>query len=91
MKHRIGTPDALPGDEDVVEGYTKPGIKQLMLILSSGMLTASLSSAVLGNFISWLVVVCRWFGINPGMSIQTAVIKRSRLPTLDAKTTSLRL
>jgi hypothetical protein len=69
MKHRVGTPDAIPGHEGVVEGYTKPGARQLMLILSTGMLTASLSSAVLGNFISWLVVVCRWFGVNPGESM----------------------
>jgi solute carrier family 41 len=68
MKHRIASPTPIPGSEDITEGYTKPGGKQLMLILSTGMLTASLSSAVLGNFISWLVVVCRWFGLNPGKS-----------------------
>lgn len=68
MKHRIASPTPIPGSEDITEGYTKPGAKQLMLILSTGMLTASLSSAVLGNFISWLVVVCRWFGLNPGKS-----------------------
>jgi solute carrier family 41 len=68
MKHRIASPTPIPGSEDITEGYTKPGGKQLMLILSTGILTASLSSAVLGNFISWLVVVCRWFGLNPGKS-----------------------
>lgn len=65
MKHRIASPEALPGHEGISEGYTKPGIKQLLLVLSAGMLTASLSSAVLGNFITWLVVACRWWGVDP--------------------------
>lgn len=76
MKHRVASPVPIPGSEDITEGYTKPGAKQLMLILSTGMLTASLSSAVLGNFISWLVIVCRWFGLNPGKIIAVSMQAR---------------
>lgn len=76
--HRIGdAPPAAPnalagysgipvGDVDYQEGYTRPGWKQLMMVLATGMGAASLSSAVLGSFMSSLIVGCRWIGIDPG-------------------------
>jgi solute carrier family 41 len=76
--HRIGDappapPNALAGysgipigDVDYQEGYTRPGWKQLMMVLATGMGAASLSSAVLGSFMSSLIVCCRWIGVDPG-------------------------
>lgn len=47
------------------EGYTRPGGKELVMVLVTGMLAASLSGAVLGSFVSALVVLSRRLRINP--------------------------
>ena len=58
--------------EEWREGYTRPGLKQLVMVLATGMGAAGLSSAVLGSFMSSMIVLCRWAGLNPGESIRTA-------------------
>lgn len=47
------------------EGYTPPGAKELVMVLVTGMAAASLSGAVLGSFVSALVVLSRRLRINP--------------------------
>ncbi|ORX33916.1 hypothetical protein BD324DRAFT_584143, partial [Kockovaella imperatae] len=47
------------------EGYTRPGWKQLVMVLATGMGAAGFSAFVLGNFMSALVVVSRWTGMDP--------------------------
>jgi hypothetical protein len=47
------------------EGYTRPGGKELVMVLVTGMLAASVSGAVLGSFVSALVVLSRRLRINP--------------------------
>ena len=48
------------------EGYTRPGWKQLVMVMATGMSAAELSATVLGNFMSSLVVASRWLGLDPG-------------------------
>lgn len=48
------------------EGYTPPGFRILALIVVTSMLAASLSGALLGSFMSALVVLSRRMRINPG-------------------------
>jgi solute carrier family 41 len=75
-RHRLGDIDGVvPGDnsagleqEELHEGYTRPGWAQLVMVLATGMGSAGLSSAILGSFMSSMIVVSRWFGIDPGMS-----------------------
>lgn len=52
-------------DDPWREGYTRPGGAQLVMVLATGMGAAGLSSLVLGSFMSSLVVVCRWKGVDP--------------------------
>jgi solute carrier family 41 len=47
------------------EGYTPPGGKEFTLVVGTGMVAACLSSLVLGSFMAWLVIGCRWFGLDP--------------------------
>ncbi|WVQ75925.1 hypothetical protein IAR50_005560 [Cryptococcus sp. DSM 104548] len=76
--HRLGdTPEGVsynstmsdPGlesaDQEWHEGYTKPGWKQLVMVLATGMGSAGISSAVLGSFMGSLIVVSRWAGTDP--------------------------
>lgn len=56
------------------EGYTPPGGKELVFILVTGMLAASLSGAVLGSFVSALVVLSRRLRINPGESFAPQIL-----------------
>ncbi|WVR04681.1 hypothetical protein IAU60_001692 [Kwoniella sp. DSM 27419] len=51
--------------EEWHEGYTRPGWKQLVMVLATGMGSAGLSSAVLGTFMSSLIVLSRWLGMDP--------------------------
>ena len=55
-------------DSEWHEGYTRPGFKQLMMVLATGMGSAGLSSAILGSFMSSVIVLCRWCGMDPGQS-----------------------
>lgn len=76
-RHRLGDIDGVvPGDngagleqEELHEGYTRPGWAQLIMVLATGMGSAGLSSAILGSFMSSMIVVSRWFGIDPGTSL----------------------
>lgn len=54
------------GEQDWHEGYTRPGWSQLVMVLATGMGSAGLSSAVLGTFMSSLIVLSRWFNVDPG-------------------------
>lgn len=56
------------GEVEWHEGYTRPGWKQLVMVLATGMGSAGISSAVLGCFMCSLVVVSRWAKIDPGES-----------------------
>nr|ODN89503.1 solute carrier family 41 [Cryptococcus depauperatus CBS 7841] len=47
------------------EGYTRPGWKQLVMVLATGMGAAGISSAVLGSFMGNLIVISRWTGADP--------------------------
>lgn len=76
-RHRLGDIDGSgvtvePGletqDQEWHEGYTRPGWAQLVMVLATGMGSAGLSSAILGSFMSSMIVVSRWFGIDPGTS-----------------------
>jgi hypothetical protein len=40
-------------------------MKEFTLVVGTGMVAACLSSLVLGSFMSWLVVACRWLGVDP--------------------------
>ncbi|WVQ98114.1 hypothetical protein IAU59_005236 [Kwoniella sp. CBS 9459] len=51
--------------EEWHEGYTRPGWKQLVMVLATGMGAAGISSAVLGSFMGSLIVVSRWCGADP--------------------------
>jgi solute carrier family 41 len=59
-------PGLAVGEQEWHEGYTRPGFKQLVMVLATGMGAAGLSSAVLGSFMSSAIVVARWLGIDPG-------------------------
>ena len=59
-------PGLAVGEQEFHEGYTRPGWKQLFMVLATGMGAAGLSSAVLGSFMSSLVVLCTWLGVDPG-------------------------
>lgn len=48
------------------EGWTPPGMKELVMVLATGMLAATLSGGILGSFVSALVVLSRRLRINPG-------------------------
>lgn len=73
LNHRIADGDTPvvpspvgPGPEGPHrEGYTPPGGKEFTLVVGTGMLAACLSSLVLGSFMAWLVIGCRWFGLDP--------------------------
>ncbi|KAK1921609.1 solute carrier family 41 member 1 [Papiliotrema laurentii] len=58
-------PGLAVGEQEWHEGYTRPGWKQLVMVLATGMGAAGLSSAVLGSFMSSLIVLSRWFNIDP--------------------------
>lgn len=60
-------PGLAVGEQEWREGYTRPGWKQLVMVLATGMGSAGLSSAILGSFMSSLIVLSRWFGVDPGM------------------------
>ena len=81
-RHRLGDIDGSgnvvePGldtqDMEWHEGYTRPGWAQLVMVLATGMGSAGLSSAILGSFMSSMIVIARWWGIDPG---------KHHLPTL---------
>jgi solute carrier family 41 len=61
-------PGLAVGEQDFREGYTRPGWKQLVMVLATGMGAAGLSSAVLGTFMGYLIILSRWAGIDPGRS-----------------------
>lgn len=74
-RHRLGDIDGSGGavepgletqDQEWHEGYTRPGWAQLVMVLATGMGSAGLSSAILGSFMSSMIVVSRWWGIDPG-------------------------
>ena len=78
-RHRLGDIDGSgdvvePGletqDQEWHEGYTRPGWAQLVMVLATGMGSAGLSSAILGSFMSSMIVVARWWGIDPGTTPQ---------------------
>lgn len=48
------------------EGYTPPGAKEFVMVLVTGVGAASLSGAILGSFMSGLVLLSRRLRINPG-------------------------
>ncbi len=43
-----------------------PGMTELVLMLGTAMIAASLTSAILGGFMGWLIIGCRWVGVDPG-------------------------
>ncbi|WWC86829.1 uncharacterized protein L201_001708 [Kwoniella dendrophila CBS 6074] len=51
--------------EEWHEGYTRPGFKQLLMVLATGMGAAGISSAILGTFMGNLIVLATWWGIDP--------------------------
>ncbi len=59
-------PGLAVGEQEWLEGYTRPGWKQLVMVLATGMGAAGTSSAVLGSFMSSMIVLCRWAGVDPG-------------------------
>lgn len=61
-------PGLAVGEQEWREGYTRPGWKQLVMVLATGMGSAGLSSAILGSFMSSLIILSRWLGIDPGES-----------------------
>jgi solute carrier family 41 len=61
-------PGLAVGEQEWHDGYTRPGWKQLVMVLATGMGAAGISSAVLGSFMGSMVVACRWSGIDPGGS-----------------------
>ncbi|ORY30356.1 hypothetical protein BCR39DRAFT_529359 [Naematelia encephala] len=58
-------PGLAVGEQEWHEGYTRPGWKQLVMVLATGMGAAGLSSAVLGSFMAALIILSRWAGIDP--------------------------
>ena len=78
VTHRLGDnaplleedPGLAVGEQEWHEGYTRPGWKQLVMVLATGMGAAGMSSAVLGSFMGSLVVVCRWAGLDPGEQVR---------------------
>lgn len=62
-------PGLAVGEQEWHDGYTRPGWKQLVMVLATGMGAAGISSAVLGSFMGSMVVACRWSGIDPGNTI----------------------
>jgi solute carrier family 41 len=79
-------PGLAGGEQEWHEGYTRPGWKQLAMVLATGMGAAGISSAVLGSFMGSMVVMSRWAGIDPGERatplLQTHSLHRYRLPCL---------
>jgi solute carrier family 41 len=73
MSERIAVggidPGLAVGEQDWREGYTRPGWKQLVMVLATGMGAAGLSSAVLGSFMGYLIILSRWAGLDPGVSV----------------------
>ncbi|RXK36308.1 hypothetical protein M231_06444 [Tremella mesenterica] len=63
-----GDPGLAVGEQDFREGYTRPGWQQLTMVLATGMCSAGISAAVLGSFMSSVVVISRWAGVDPGKS-----------------------
>jgi solute carrier family 41 len=61
-------PGLAVGEQEWHEGYTRPGWKQLVMVLATGMGAAGISSAVLGSFMGSLIVLSRWAGVDPGKS-----------------------
>ena len=59
-------PGLAVGEQEWLEGYTRPGWKQLVMVLATGMGAAGMSSAVLGSFMSSMIVICQWAGVDPG-------------------------
>jgi solute carrier family 41 len=59
-------PGLAVGEQDWREGYTRPGWKQLVMVLATSMGAAGLSSAVLGSFMGYLIILSRWAGLDPG-------------------------
>lgn len=59
-------PGLAVGEQEWREGYTRPGWKQLVMVLATGMGAAGLSSAVLGSFMGFLIILSRWMGVDPG-------------------------
>ncbi|WWD21552.1 hypothetical protein CI109_106038 [Kwoniella shandongensis] len=58
-------PGLASAGEEWHEGYTRPGWKQLVMVLATGMGSAGISSAVLGTFMGSLIVISRWAGADP--------------------------
>lgn len=90
-RHRLGdidgSGDAIdPGletqDQEWHEGYTRPGWAQLVMVLATGMGSAGLSSAILGSFMSSMIVVARWWGIDPGASLPSPSRQAGERPKL---------
>jgi solute carrier family 41 len=79
-------PGLAVGEQEWHEGYTRPGWKQLAMVLATGMGAAGISSAVLGSFMGSMVVMSRWAGIDPGERatplLQKHSLHRYRLPCL---------
>lgn len=75
--HRIGD-DPIPGPLDPIDpglavgeqewrdGYTKPGWKQLAMVLATGMGATASSALILGTFMCSMITFARWIGIDPG-------------------------
>lgn len=59
-------PGLAVGEQEWHEGYTRPGWQQLVMVLATGMGSAGLSSAILGSFMSSVIILCRWCGVDPG-------------------------
>jgi solute carrier family 41 len=59
-------PGLAVGEQEWPEGYTRPGLKQLVMVLATGMGAAGISSTVLGSFMGSMLVMSRWAGIDPG-------------------------
>lgn len=53
-------------DHDGVDGSSRGGYFEALLVLCVSMLAASISSGVLGSFMCSLVVLCRRYKVNPG-------------------------
>ncbi|WVQ83299.1 hypothetical protein IAT38_005438 [Cryptococcus sp. DSM 104549] len=60
-----GDPGLSSAEQEWHEGYTRPGWKQLVMVLATGMGAAGISSAVLGSFMGSLIVISRWAGADP--------------------------
>lgn len=47
------------------EGYTPPGAQEFVLVVGTGMAAATISSLILGSFMSSLIITCRSLGVDP--------------------------